>query len=355
MAAAQSSIDAMAVLGSSGGQLDAGAPASLTLAHAAASKRPVHAKDVIRYIRSHSDSFGSGASSGQSGTSGTHGKKGVVVLDAFKSYLSMASGIAEAGLAKAREVAEDVLNNGLSSGVRAPEQFAEQFQLIAEDLIDQSRTNRELVVGLVRTEVERAVGRIGFVREEELAAVRAHVERLEVQLRDAATKVGEIPAIAGVTEMVGQAAEDAVQVAAAVTAEAKAAMTLGESIAERDLGKPHHETEVHDLPATVTVVRVPAGSVKKAAATKAAAKKAPAKKAPAKKAPAKKAPAKKSPAQKAPAAKSTTAAKKAPAAKSTTAAKKAPAKKAPAKKSPAKKAPAKSTTATAPAGDAPSA
>ena len=266
------------------------------------------------------------------------------MLDAFKSYLFMASGIAEAGLAKAREVAEDVMNNGLSSGVKAPEQFAEQFQLIAEDLIDQSRTNRELVVGLVRTEVERAVGRIGFVREEELAAVRAHVDRLEVQLRDAAAKVGDIPAIAGVTEMVGQAAEDAAQMAAAVTAEAKAAMTLGESIAERDLGKPHHETPEHDRPAKVTVVRVPAGAAQKApakktTAKKTTAKKTTAKKTTAKKTTAKKAPAKKTAATKAPAKK--TAATKAPAKK--TAATKAPAKKTTATKAPAKKAPAKST------------
>ena len=272
-------------------------------------------------------------------SSGTQGEKGTLVLDAFKSYLFMASGIAEAGLAKAREVAEDVMNNGLSSGVKAPEQFAEQFQLIAEDLIDQSRTNRELVVGLVRTEVERAVGRIGFVREEELAAVRAHVDRLEVQLRDAAAKVGDIPAIAGVTEMVGQAAEDAAQMAAAVTAEAKAAMTLGESIAERDLGKPHHETPEHDRPAKVTVVRVPAGAAQKAPAKKTTAKKTTAKKTTAKKTTAKKAPAKKTAATKAPAKK--TAATKAPAKK--TAATKAPAKKTTATKAPAKKAPAKST------------
>ena len=40
------------------------------------------------------------------------------------------------------------------------------------------RTNRDLLTGLVRTEVDRAVGRMGFVREEELAAVRKHVQRL---------------------------------------------------------------------------------------------------------------------------------------------------------------------------------
>ena len=230
----------------------------------------------------------------------------------------MASGIAEASVAKAREMAEDVLANGLPTGAIAPDQIAEQFQLIADDLMEQSRTNRELIIGLVRTEVERAVGRIGFVREEELAAVRAHVDRLELQLRDAASRVGDIPGVSAVTEMASQAAEDAVAMAAAVTSEARAAVTLAESIAERDLGKEHHETAEHDRPATVVVVRTPA---KKTAAKKTAAKKAPAKKAPAKKAPAKK-----------------TAAKKAPA-------KKAPAKKTAAKKTAAKKTAAKKTTA----------
>jgi hypothetical protein len=42
----------------------------------------------------------------------------------------------------------------------------------------------------VRTEVDRAAGRLGFVREEELAAVRRHVSRLEGQLADIRTQIG---------------------------------------------------------------------------------------------------------------------------------------------------------------------
>jgi hypothetical protein len=57
-------------------------------------------------------------------------------------------------------------------------------------VVANSKQNSELIVGLVRTEVDRAVGRLGFVREEELAAVRRHVERLERALAEAQTPAG---------------------------------------------------------------------------------------------------------------------------------------------------------------------
>jgi hypothetical protein len=43
----------------------------------------------------------------------------------------------------------------------------------------QSKTNRDLLIGLIRTEVDKAIGRVGFVREDELAALRARVEKME--------------------------------------------------------------------------------------------------------------------------------------------------------------------------------
>lgn len=45
--------------------------------------------------------------------------------------------------------------------------------------------NRDVVVELVRNELDQMVGRMGFVREDELAALRRHVERLEEQLQTA--------------------------------------------------------------------------------------------------------------------------------------------------------------------------
>ena len=45
-----------------------------------------------------------------------------------------------------------------------------------------SRDNRDMLAGLVRTEVERVAGRMGYVREDELAALRAQVQRLQTQV-----------------------------------------------------------------------------------------------------------------------------------------------------------------------------
>ena len=52
-------------------------------------------------------------------------------------------------------------------------------------MADDSRANADLMVSLVRSEVDKAVARMGFVREEELSALRRHVERLEAALRAA--------------------------------------------------------------------------------------------------------------------------------------------------------------------------
>ena len=93
--------------------------------------------------------------------------------------MQLAAGLVESTAEKAKESAEALISQGVEAGSRGPEVFSGQVQGIAEDLIEQGRTNRELLIGLIRTEVERTVGRMGFVREEELAAVRKHVERLE--------------------------------------------------------------------------------------------------------------------------------------------------------------------------------
>ena len=104
------------------------------------------------------------------------------MIETLRSYMQLAAGLLESTSERAKETAGEFLSQGMEAGTRGPETVSAQVQEIAEDLIEQGRTNRELVVGLVRTEVERTVGRMGFVREEELAAVRKHVERLEREL-----------------------------------------------------------------------------------------------------------------------------------------------------------------------------
>jgi len=108
------------------------------------------------------------------------------MLDDLRSYLQMATGLTEATTSKAKEVVTGLLSTGMSltsKAVPAPEMMG-QVQDLADDLVATSKNNRDMLTGMIRTEVDKTVGRMGFVREDELAALRRHVQRLEVQLRD---------------------------------------------------------------------------------------------------------------------------------------------------------------------------
>jgi polyhydroxyalkanoate synthesis regulator phasin len=107
-------------------------------------------------------------------------------VDDLRNYLQMAAGLTEATTSKAKDVVTILVSQGMSlssKAMPAPEMMG-QVQDLADNLVTTSKDNREVLVGLIRSEVDKAVGRMGFVREDELAALRRHVERLEKQLAD---------------------------------------------------------------------------------------------------------------------------------------------------------------------------
>ena len=105
--------------------------------------------------------------------------RGVVgMLEGLRGYLQLASGVTEVTASKARDAAMSLVNQGLQWTGKTPDVMG-SVQDIADDLVATSKQNREVLVGMIRSEVDRAVGRMGFVREDELAALRARVERLE--------------------------------------------------------------------------------------------------------------------------------------------------------------------------------
>ncbi len=117
-----------------------------------------------------------------------------MVIDALRGYAQLANGLTDVTRQKAAQVARQIVDQGggLVVGVASSNgsaEIARQVQGLAEDLLATSRTNRDLLVGLVRTEVERAVGRLGLVGADELSAMARVVERLQNQL-DAAIAFG---------------------------------------------------------------------------------------------------------------------------------------------------------------------
>jgi polyhydroxyalkanoate synthesis regulator phasin len=183
------------------------------------------------------------------------------VRDALKSYLALASGLTDVTRQRANAAAKALVAQG--------EATAEQVQSLAEDLLNQSRSNREAISALVKYEVDRALTRVGLATNDEVAELTKRVRQLEGKVR----------------ETVGAALSRTPAKKAATKAPAKKA--------------PAKKAPAKKAPAKKAPAKKAAA--KKAAAKKTAAKKAPAKKAAAKKAAAKKAPAKKSAAKKAPA------------------------------------------------------
>lgn len=104
------------------------------------------------------------------------------MLDGLRGYVQLASGVTEVTAAKARDVAMGLVNQGMQLTGKTPDVMG-SVQDIADDLVTTSKQNREMLLGLIRSEVDRAVGRMGFVREDELAALRARVEHLETEVR----------------------------------------------------------------------------------------------------------------------------------------------------------------------------
>jgi polyhydroxyalkanoate synthesis regulator phasin len=100
------------------------------------------------------------------------------MLNDLRGYLQLANGLSDVTKAKAKEIAMELVSQGIALSTKAPD-IKGQVQELTDELLSTSRNNREMLIGLVTSEVDRAVSRMGFVREDELAAVRRHVQRLE--------------------------------------------------------------------------------------------------------------------------------------------------------------------------------
>src|SRR3954453_6437471 len=100
----------------------------------------------------------------------------VMVKDALRGYLALASGVTEVTAARARSAARLLVEQGEST--------AGQVTALAEDLVATSRRNREGLLLIVRHEVEAALRHLGLGPAGDIEALNQRVRRLEQTLRD---------------------------------------------------------------------------------------------------------------------------------------------------------------------------
>ncbi|OLB65968.1 MAG: hypothetical protein AUI10_04565 [Actinobacteria bacterium 13_2_20CM_2_72_6] len=209
--------------------------------------------------------------------------------DAWRAYLDLALGLTETSRKKATKAVKKLTGRGGAT--------AEQLQSMAEELVTTSLANREALARMVRSELERALGRVGLATTEEVSALTARVHELERELAEAraatagAAAASEI-APAGDVLPVVEPAPPVRKVAKRTVARKAAPVPVDSTPVVPAPIEPLEPLAPPVLGGGPAVKKAPA---KKAApATNAVAKKAsPAKKAVAKKAPAKKAAAKK--------------------------------------------------------------
>ena len=99
-----------------------------------------------------------------------------MVKDALKGYLALAGGLSEVTRQRAVGAAKALVAQG--------EATAGQVTSLADDLLVQSRSNREAVTALVKYEVDRALGRVGLASNDEVGELTARIRALEGSVRE---------------------------------------------------------------------------------------------------------------------------------------------------------------------------
>jgi hypothetical protein len=114
------------------------------------------------------------------------------MTDAFQAYINMVTGVTKTTQARAAATARAVLKQtGLED---AATEASERVTKLAEEIMNASRTNRELLQHFVTTEVDKAAVRLGFARTEDLEALRDEIASLRRQVSEATARAGRAAA-----------------------------------------------------------------------------------------------------------------------------------------------------------------
>ena len=126
-----------------------------------------------------------------------------MAIDALRSYLQLASGLTDVTKERAKAAAQALISsNPLEGGTSAVTALGSTVTAnagaLADDLVAASKANRKLLVGLIRSEVDRAVHRLGLATGDELDALAERVARIEgdAGIASSATRSAATPSVA---------------------------------------------------------------------------------------------------------------------------------------------------------------
>lgn len=92
---------------------------------------------------------------------------------AWQKYLDMASGLTNVTRKRAEQVVRSLVKQG--------EIAADRTEKAVDELLSRSESNRKAVASIVRSETERAVGRLGLARQKDVEKLERKIDKLERQ------------------------------------------------------------------------------------------------------------------------------------------------------------------------------
>jgi polyhydroxyalkanoate synthesis regulator phasin len=111
------------------------------------------------------------------------------VAEAFQAYINMVTGVTKSTQAKAAATSRALLKQAGLEDVAA--ETNARVTKLAEEIMNASRTNRELLQHFVTSEVDKAAARLGFARADEVQALRDEVAGLRAQLNEAMARTAK--------------------------------------------------------------------------------------------------------------------------------------------------------------------
>ena len=116
-------------------------------------------------------------------------RKASSVSDPFQTYINMVTGVTKSTQAKAAATARAMMKQAGLEDVAT--ETSERVTKLAEEIMNASRANRELLQHFVTAEVDKAAARLGFARADEVEALRDEIAQLRAEVEEATARMAK--------------------------------------------------------------------------------------------------------------------------------------------------------------------
>jgi polyhydroxyalkanoate synthesis regulator phasin len=111
------------------------------------------------------------------------------VSEPFQTYINMVTGVTKSTQAKAVATARAMMKQAGLEDVAT--ETSERVTKLAEEIMNASRANRELLQHFVNAEVDKAAARLGFARADEVEVLRDEIAQLRAQVDEATARMAK--------------------------------------------------------------------------------------------------------------------------------------------------------------------